>query len=98
MGNRATVYNQDPVGDRYRVDDIVRDDHSYRGCLPELLAELTADVGSVGGVNRGQRLVEKKDFGLTGESSGKGNQLALATRQPLGPDICQMPKITASPT
>ena len=76
--------HDDAVGQGHGLHLVVR--HVDHGGLELLvqLGELHAHLHAQGGVQVGQRLVEKKDLGLAHDGPADGHALALAAREVLG--------------
>ena len=77
----AVGEDDDPVGERDRLVDVVGDEHDGRAVpLVQLLQQpVHADAGQ--GVEGAERLVEQQQLRLAHEGPGQGDALGLAARQ-----------------
>ena len=87
LGRRADLQDvalddhTDPVGERGRVLEVVRDEHGGQPGRPNHVTQLGSHRGLRMGVEGGQRLVEEQDGGLACQRARERDTLALATGQ-----------------
>ena len=78
---RPRIHHHDTVGERHRLDLIVRDVNGGGADLLVHALDLGAHLHAQLGVEVGQRLVEQKDLGIAHDRAAHGDALALAAGQ-----------------
>ena len=83
----AVLEHDDLIGERHRLDLIVRDVHRGRVRLAVDARDLAPHVAAQLRVEVRQRLVEQEHLGLAHDRAADRDALALAARQRLGPAL-----------
>ncbi|SCD49957.1 hypothetical protein GA0115244_104885 [Streptomyces sp. DvalAA-19] len=86
----AVVQDQDPVGQRDRLDRVVRDDQADPAELREVAAQGVPDMGPGGLVEGGERFVQQQQARTGGQRTGQGDPLGLASGELAGPAVGQV--------
>ena len=81
--DHAVAQHHDAVGQRHRLDLVVRDVDRGRAQVAVQLGDLDARLAAQRRVEVGQRLVEQEDLGRTHDGAADRDPLALAARQVL---------------
>ncbi len=85
----AGAQHDDLVGQRHRLDLVVRDVDHRRAELLVQLGDLEPHLDAQLGVEVGERLVEEEHLGLAHDGPADGDALALAAGELLGPAVEQ---------
>ena len=85
------VEYEHPVGERHRLDGVVRDDQADAAEPVEMAAQGVPHVGAGGLVERGERFVEQQQPGPGRQRPGQRDALGLAAGELGGPAVREVP-------
>ena len=80
----AVLEDEQPVGQRERVDRVVGDEEPHAVERREVAPQLAPDLGARADVERGERLVEEEQAGVHRQRAGERDPLGLPAGELLG--------------
>ena len=86
----AAIHHDDAVGERHRLDLIVRHIDGGGAHLLVHLLDLGAHLHAQLGVEVGERLVEQEDLGIAHDGAAHGDALALAAGELARPALQEL--------
>src|SRR5690606_450680 len=81
LDDAPCLEDDEPVGERARLERVVRDEEAHARELVEQTAEVAAQLGPGRDVERGKRLVEEQHARADGERARERDALPLSSRE-----------------
>ena len=85
--NASLIDQHNPVGKRHSLFDVMGDKHRRTATLPPEIVNQSLHFQASQGVERGKRLVEKKQPRVADQRTGQSNALLLTSRQDRRPIV-----------